>query len=140
MHLIVASAADASMAALAFADFPAMINSDMIWLNPFAATACRTIDPIPCIVFLEFPIPSLLEVLVEQFLHMLQRDMLGSATPGWHVCRIRNRHVEDTSQAVMTHAVCAGEFCGFGHRHIVRATSQTRYLFLRYCRVRRQET
>lgn len=65
VHLTVTGAADPGITSLAFADLPAVIDGDVVWLNPFAATTSRTINSVVCIVFLKFSVPVLLEVLVE---------------------------------------------------------------------------
>ena len=70
VHLIVANAADTGIATLAATHLSALLNRNMIRLDPLATTMGWAVDPVASVVFLEFSVPRLLEVLVEQLLHV----------------------------------------------------------------------
>ena len=97
MHPVVASTTDAGVAAFTLANFPTMVNRDVIWLDPFTTSASRTIYSVARSVFLELSIPSPFKVLIEQLIYMRKRYVLRGTAPGRHMCRISNGKVEDTS-------------------------------------------
>jgi hypothetical protein len=130
MHFVVARAANSSIASFAFPDLPTVFHGDMIGLDPFAAAARRTVNPVACCVLLELSIPVFLEVLVKQLVYMLQWYVFGGTAPGRHMSRISNRHFENAPQAFMAHAVRAGELCRTENWYIVGTTSQTGDLFV----------
>jgi hypothetical protein len=65
MHLVVAYTAHPCPASFALSYLPTILETDMIRFDPFAAMAGRAVDAIPSSVFLKFPVPGLLELLVK---------------------------------------------------------------------------
>ena len=53
--------------------------------------------------------------------------MIVSAAMWRHVCWIVDRHLEDTLEARMAHAVFARQTCRFGDGNIIGATGETWY-------------
>lgn len=120
MHLVVAGTANSSMASFAFTNLTAMLDGYVTWLDPFATVTSWTINPVPCRVLLKLPVPRFLETLVKELVHVLERDVIGSATPWWHMRRISNRHCKNAPQTLMAHTMRTGKFCGSGDGDIVR--------------------
>ena len=57
-------------------------------LDPFTTASSRAVDSIFSRVFLVFTIPLHFKLVIEQFLHMLQRDMISRTTTRRHMLRI----------------------------------------------------
>jgi hypothetical protein len=88
---VVAEAADFCAAKLAFTYFASgFVCLDVLRFDPFTTTALWAVYSIPCCVFLELPIPGLLEGLVEESVDVLEGDVIGCATSWWHVRWIRD--------------------------------------------------
>lgn len=68
---------------------------------------------------MKFPVPGLLEIVVEQLLDVLERNVLRCTAFGRHVLRIVDGELEDTPQTGVAHSVAAAEFGGFGARNVV---------------------
>lgn len=61
-------------------------------------------------VLLILSIPEHLEFGIEQFVNMLQWDVIIPAAFRWHMLRILDRHLKNSLQAFMAHSVAAGQF------------------------------
>jgi hypothetical protein len=124
MHLVIARAANSSIASFAFTHLSAVFHGYMIWLDPLAAVPRWAVNPVACCVLLELPVPGFLEVLVKKLVYVLQRYVFGGTAPGRHMSRISNRHCENAPQTFVAHAVRAGELCRTGNWYVVGTTSQ----------------
>lgn len=83
------------------------VNMNVCGLDPFAAAAGGTIQPIFGRVFLVLEVPLLLELEVEESFHMLERNVVGGAAFGGHMLRVGDGECKDAAKAGMTHAVIA---------------------------------
>ena len=120
VHFIVANTADPCSASLAPSYLTSILESDMIGFDPFATVTSRTVDAISCCVFLEFSVPGLFELLIEQLIDVFERNVLRRAAFWRHVGWISDRHGKNASQTVMAHPMCTCEFGGLDDRYIVR--------------------
>lgn len=111
MHFVVAYAAYACPAFLAFSYFATVLQGDMIRLDPLATMARWAVDAVSGGILMELPVPGLFEALVEELVDILERNVLRSAAFWWHVGRIADRHCKDAAQTTMAHSVCTGKFC-----------------------------
>jgi hypothetical protein len=71
------------------------IAMDILRFDPLTTTPGRTVDTIPCRKLGILLVPSPLEVGVKQPVDMLERDVVRSATLGWHQLRIPDGPPED---------------------------------------------
>ena len=72
VRFVVAKAADLCATNLAFAYFASrFVRLNVLRFNPFTAAAPWAVYSVSCCVFLELPIPGLLEGLVEEFVDVL---------------------------------------------------------------------
>jgi hypothetical protein len=85
VSLVIADGTDLCAALFALAYLSAMLDCDMTRLNPFATVLTDAVDSVLGLVFEKLSIPVLLEVLVEQLVHVLQIDVIIRAAPWWHV-------------------------------------------------------
>jgi len=95
MHLVVACTAHPCPALFAFPYLPTILEADMIRFDPFAAMTGRAVDAIASGIFVKFPVPSLLELLIKELVNMLEGNVLRSAALWWHMGRIGNGHCKD---------------------------------------------
>lgn len=79
----------------------------MRWFDPLTTLWGGTINSVFGMIFLVFAIPENLELEVEEFLHVLQRNVVFCTTARWHMGRISHGHLEYTLETVVTHAVSA---------------------------------
>ena len=107
VSFVVADSTHLGAAPLAFADLPAAFSRDMTRLDPFATILPYAINPVLGFVFLELAIPRLLELLVEELVHMFQVDVIVCATARRHMRWIGDGHFEYSLKTRMTHAVFA---------------------------------
>lgn len=107
MHSIIACATNLDTTLFAFANLPALFHCNMVGLDPFATAFRRTVDSIAGCVFLKLPVPGHFELLVEQFVDMLQRYVIRRATFRRHVGWIGDGHGKDSLKASVTHAMAA---------------------------------
>ena len=116
---VIADRAHARAAALAFADLAAVLDGDVVGLDPLATPLAHTIYFVLGLVFEELAVPVLLEVLVEELVDVLEVDVVVGAAAGGHVCGVGDGHLEDALEAGVAHAVFAGEARGFGEGDVV---------------------
>ena len=98
-------------------------------LDPLATSPGRTIQAIFGTKFLEFAIPGLLEGLVEQLVHVLERDMLRGTAARRHMCWVGDGEGENPGQAGVAHAVFAREESRFVDGDRIGPARQAGYLF-----------
>lgn len=68
-----------------------MFDGDVIRFDPFTTALTDAIDLILGLEFQKFPVPCPFELLAEQFVHVLQVNMIACAAAGWHVGRVGER-------------------------------------------------
>jgi hypothetical protein len=88
--LAIAKATDLYLAPTALSIFLPIFLVNIFGFNPFAAASGRAIYPILSRVFLELPIPRLLEIYIEQFFDVFEWYVVGSAAFRWHMLWISN--------------------------------------------------
>lgn len=137
VHFVVTYAAYACPTFFAFSYFATILHVDMIRFDPLATMARRAVDTVSGRIFMELPVPDLFELLVEELVDILERNVLRSATFGWHVGRVADRHRKDAAQATMAHPVRTGKFRCLDDWYVVRAASETGHLFETRLRSRR---
>lgn len=130
MCFIVTNGADFGTATFAFANFPAMFDCDMAWLDPVATVAADAVDPVLGLILEKLPVPCLLELLAKELVNMFQVDVIVCATSRRHMCRIGDGHLEDTPQTRVAHSMLAWQACRFGDWNLIITTSQARDLLL----------
>jgi hypothetical protein len=130
MHLVIARAANSSIASFALTHLSTVFRGDVTWLDPLAAAPRWAVNPVACCVLLELPVPSFLEVLVKKVVYVFQWYVFGGTAPGRHMSWISNRHGENALQTFVAHAVRAGEPCRTGNWYVIGTTSQTRDLLI----------
>src|SRR2546421_506536 len=111
MHLLTTRTTNSSTTSFAKANLSTTLNTNAFWLDPLATFLCRTIHTILRRILLILPVPLLLKLLIEEFLHMTQRYVPRLATTRRHMCRIRKRQRKYTPQTVVTHPVSTCKFC-----------------------------
>ena len=87
----------------------AVFPADVGWLDPLSAFLGWTVDAIPCRILSKLAVPLLLESVVKQPLHVLQRNMLCRAALRGHVGWISDGESEASLEAAMAHAVAAAQ-------------------------------
>ena len=95
VSFLVAHCADVVFAFRADAYLAAFLDAHVLWLYPLSAAFSRTVYPILCIILFELPVPSLLEIVVEEGLDVSQRDVLLLAASWRHMCGVFDGHLED---------------------------------------------
>ena len=129
VHFVVTYTANACPASFAFSYFATILHVNMIRFDPLATMARWAVDAVSGRVLMEFPVPGLFELLVEELVDILERNVLRSATFWWHVGRVADRHRKDAAQAAMAHPVRTGEFRCLDNWYVVRAASEAGHLF-----------
>lgn len=124
MCFIVTDGADFGTAPFAFANLPAMFDCDMARLDPIATVSANAVDPVLGLILEKLPVPCLLELLAKELVNMLQIDVIVSATSWRHMCRVGDRHLEDTPQTRVAHSMLAWQSCRFGDWNLIITTSQ----------------
>jgi len=122
--------ADFRRAALAFAEFATRmvrIGLDVRRFDPLATRAGGTVESVLGCVLLVFAIPFVLELVVEELIDVAKGDMFFCTASGGHVSWVGDRHGEDAAEAVMAHAMAAGEFGGFEVEDVVGTAGETRH-------------
>ena len=123
---VVAGTAHLGLAAPALAMMEALVAADVLGPDPLAAMARWTVQTVPCRVFGEFAVPLALELVVKEALDVLERDVVGSATPWRHVLGIRKGQPKVAPQAAVTHGVATLEPYGLLRRHVIVQTDDAR--------------
>lgn len=129
VHFVVTYAAYTRPTSFAFSYFATILHVDMIRFDPLATIPRRAVDAVSGRILMEFPVPGLFELLVEELVDILERNVLRSATFWWHVSRVADRHRKDAAQATMAHPVRTGKFRRLDDWYVVRAASETAHLF-----------
>ena len=82
---VIADRTYAGAAAFAFAYLAAVLDCDVMRLDPLTAVFANAVDFVSCLVFEEFSIPVLLELLIEEFINMLEIDVVVCTATWGHV-------------------------------------------------------
>jgi hypothetical protein len=125
VRLIVADCTDSGTALLALTDLAAVFDADVIGFDPLATTLTDAVDFILGLKFQELPVPGPFEVLGEEFVDVLQINMVIGTTAWWHVGGIGETHLENALETCMAHAVFAWQTSGFRDGDIVGAAGET---------------
>lgn len=80
--------ADFGFAFAACGLLPACFSVDLGGLDPESTSGHRTVYPVLCRVFLVLFVPCHLELSIEEFVDVLEWDVIGSTASRWHVCFI----------------------------------------------------
>lgn len=122
MSFVIANGAHSSAAAFAFAYLSAVLEHDVIRLDPLSAAFANAVDLVLCLVLDELAIPGFLELLVEQLVNVFEIDMFVCAAARWHMSWIGNGHLEDASKTCVAHSVLAWQEGRPGDGNVVGAT------------------
>lgn len=90
MPFAIAMAAHFSSALAAFGPFATVNAPDLVRFNPFSTASGWAVNAVMCRVLGKLSVPILLELVVEQTIHMSQGDVLFTAAFWRHMLRIRN--------------------------------------------------
>ena len=111
MPFVVARAADFHFAPLASAKLPASVGAaagievDMCKFDLGAPTPCGALDAVLDIEFSKLPIPSSLEIVVEELNNMLTINNVCCAAFRWHVLFVGRCNNKNLAEAGSTPAV-----------------------------------
>lgn len=134
VHLVIADTAHPGPTSFTLSYFATVLEADVIGFDPLATMTSRAVDTVSSGVLLEFPIPGLLEFLVEELVNMLERDVLSGATFRGHVGRIRDGHCEDATKTNVAHSMLTYKLGRLDHWYIIRATSEAGHFFQTHLR------
>ena len=101
------------LTATAFTIFPATsgttrsVDVNISWPYPFSTTSGWTIDSVFGSVFLVFFVPLYLECISEEFVYVLQGDVVLRTAFGWHVLGVGDGHGKYPFETLVAHAVTA---------------------------------
>lgn len=73
--------------------------------DPLTAFEVGAVDAVFCIELLVFGVPEFLELDIEDFVNVFERNVLVAAAFRWHVCWVFDGHLEDAFETVLTHAM-----------------------------------
>lgn len=117
----VTQAANFGLAAAAFAHLAAFFSMDVLGFDPLAAPLGWAVDAVPGRELDELFVPAFLKCVVKQSVHMLQRDIIGSATLGRHELRVRYGQFETPLEARGAHPMIALELSCLGRGQLTQA-------------------
>ena len=84
------------------------------WLDPLPASLIGTVEPVCCSVFLVFPVPSPLELVIEKTLYVSQGNVVSGAAFGRHMRCILHREDKQPFDTRVAHAMSTSEFRNSG--------------------------
>lgn len=98
MQFVVAQSADLGLASGTAPIFATMELVHISRLDPLTAALGRTVDAVLCGVLLIPGVPRDLELIVEEVVDVLQRNVVGAAAFGRHMLRVLYGHGKDATE------------------------------------------
>lgn len=107
VHFPIALATDSRATLFASTHFAAQFHSDVVRLDPFPTTRFGAVNAVLGGELEILAVPIFFKCGVEQFIHVLERDMIRCAAFGRHMGRVGHRHTEDPTQTIVAHSMGA---------------------------------